>query len=74
VFVRRNAALLSDLVCVIERLRLWDQRQAPVAAETQRRVMRLRISLVMCWSFGLMATFGRMNCGIDYPPQRAVGQ
>jgi hypothetical protein len=67
-------ALLSDLVCVFERLRLRDQGQAPVAAETQRRVMRLRISLVMCWSFALMATFGRMNYGIDYPPQRADGQ
>jgi hypothetical protein len=40
-------------------LRVWidglgDQRQAPVAAETQRRMMRLRISLVTCWSFGLI--------------------
>jgi hypothetical protein len=33
---------------------LGDQRQAPVAAETQRRVMRLRISLVTCRSFGLI--------------------
>ena len=39
---------------VISGLLDWDQQQAPVAAETQRRVMRLRMSPTAGFGFDLM--------------------
>jgi hypothetical protein len=44
---------------LLSRVDLWvllreDQQQAPVAAETQRRVMRLRISPTAGFGFDLM--------------------
>ncbi len=53
-------ALLSNCGCV--RSVAAAQRQAPVAAETQRRVMRLRISIVTGRSFGLMRHSGKAIC------------
>ena len=46
-----------------------DQRQAPVAAETQRRVMRLRISPTTGFGFDLM----RWPCGNENLPCRISG-
>jgi hypothetical protein len=70
-----NAALLSGfaisarLQCVTSG---GDQRQAPVAAEKQRRVMRLRISPVTCSPFDLMRQLSKTTLSqlqiSDTPP------
>jgi hypothetical protein len=37
----------------------------PVAAETQRRIMRLRMSLFTRWSFDLMQQLSARRCSFD---------
>jgi len=41
-----------------------DQRQAPVAAENRRRVMRLRVSRVTCSPFDLMRQLSKKHLSI----------
>jgi hypothetical protein len=41
------------------------QQQAPVAAETQRRIMRLRMSLLTRWSLDVMRRLSARRCSFD---------
>jgi hypothetical protein len=53
----------------------WDQLQAPVAAETQRRVMRLRMSPTTGFWFDLIRQLSAVQSArIKYPTLQRIGQ